>query len=320
MEYNNSIKRKINQYFKERWGAKDYRNGWLKADCPFCGKHKFGINISKSKANCFSCGDHKSPLRVIGILEELETLPKIFNFLRAFEGTDFLEPKVELREWKKVELPESFKLLSLGKSILSESARNYMVGRGFNIRSLTMKGIGYCTGGKYAGYIIFPFYQNGKLIYFMSRQYLQLWVKFKNPAVEDFGIGKSMLTYNVDALLIYKKIYLVESVTNALTMGDNAVATLGKKISGYQLSMIIKSPVEEVIIGYDDDAIMESIKLGMDLINHKRVKLLLFPLKKDINQLGKKSVRKLEKNSPWLTYNDLLKLKNKHETTIYSYI
>jgi len=188
-----------------------------------------------------------------------------------------------------------------------------MKNRGFKINYLSSKGIGYCTKGPYAGFIIFPFYQGGKLIYFIGRQFIQLQEKFKNPSVEDFGIGKSMLTYNADSLIIYKKIYCVESITNCLTIGDNSVATLGKTISNYQLSLLYKSHAEELIIGYDDDAILESIKLGLKMVNFKRIKILNFPKGKDINALGKKETKEIEKKAKWLTYQDLMKLKNEHE-------
>lgn len=312
MEYSKVIKRKITQYFKEKLKLYDYRNGWLKGDCPYCGKHKFGVDVNKGRANCFACGNKLSPLKVIMELEDLETKPQLYHLLNTFEGVDFLEPKIEIREWKKVELPESFRLLSLGNSMLSELARNYMRGRGFNITSLTMKGIGYCTKGEYAGFIIFPFYQNNELIYFIGRQFIQMGERFKNPSVEDFGLGKSMLTYNVDSLLIYRKIYLVESIPNSITIGDNSIATLGKKVSNYQLSMILRSPVEDVVLGFDPDAIADTIRLALKLQPHKRVKILMLPEKKDINDIGKKATKAIEKESKWLSYNDILKLKNEY--------
>ena len=37
-----------------------YRRGWLKGDCPECGKDKkYGVNIALNRTNCFSCGYKK---------------------------------------------------------------------------------------------------------------------------------------------------------------------------------------------------------------------------------------------------------------------
>ena len=305
----NNIKRKLADYFISKYGAEPYRNGWLKMDCPWCGKHKFGVNVDRYKANCFSCGNKYSPINAIMDIEGFETKVQAFNLLKSFEGTDFLQPAVEVREWSKVILPESFRLITFGKSQMGKLARAYMRGRGFKSDYLTSKGIGYCTTGDYMGCIIFPFYQRGELIYFIGRRFIQMGEgKFKNPSVEDYGIGKSLLTYNIDSLAIYNKIYMFESIPNCLTLGDNTMGIMGKVPSTYQLSTLIRSPVEKVIIGLDDDAMPEAIKVGLKLVNYKAVKLLHFPKGEDANDIGKKATKKLEVKSPWLNYSQLLKM------------
>ena len=182
--------------------------------------------------------------------------------------------------------------------------------RGFNILSLSMQGIGYCTTGDYAGMIIFPFYKNSKLIYFIGRRFLAMGEnKFKNPDVETLGIGKSEIIYNEDALGIYQKIYVVESVINALTIGPNAIAIMGKSISGIQLSKILRSPCKQIVIGLDPDAYSHAIKLAFKLVDTKKCKLLKFPENKDVNNLGRKWVKDKEKKTPISNYNQLLVLK-----------
>lgn len=308
--YSDQIKRKIIDYFKTKFNAFDYKNGWVKMNCPDCDKLKFGVNIEESRCNCFSCGAKPAPLYYIMELEGLKTLNEVYRLLNSFEGTDYLQLEVSIkRETKQVKLPESYKLMVMGKSLMSQSARNYMRKRGFNNTTLSMMGIGYCVSGEYAGIIILPFYQNNKLVYFIGRRFIQMGgEKFKNPSVDDFGLGKSMITYNSDALQVYKKIYLVEAVLNALTMGVNGVAILGKKISNYQKSLIIRSTVKDIIICLDPDAIRETIKLAKELIQFKRVKIIIFPEKKDVNDMGKKWVKQKEREAKWLTYQDLVKL------------
>ncbi len=320
MSYSVVIRQKINHYFKEKLGMVDYKNGWMKGLCPWCGKFKFGVNIATSRANCFSCGNKYDPLKVIMEIEDLATKPEVYRLLGTFEGMEFLEPAPEIRDLIKVKLPESFRLLSIGNSELGNMARNYMANRRFDIDKLSASGIGYCTKGTYAGFIIFPFYQNNKIIYFIGRRFIQMGEKFQNPSVDDFGIGKSMITYNIDALAIYDTIAVVESITNCLTWGGNSIATLGKKVSAYQLSTIIRSPVKNIILGYDDDATTDAIRLAMKLVEYKRVKVLVFPHKQDINDLGKAKSKEIAKNTPWHSYSDLLKLRNKYEqSSQYSY-
>lgn len=288
-----------------------YRNNWLKGNCPICGAvDKYGVNITTSRTNCFKCGYKKSPIRVI---MEIEGITEYRNLLKMLEGVEGLAIKFELPEVKEVEfieLPESFMNIRFKKGAMSNMARNYLRGRGFKISTLSMKGFGYCSKGKYAGSIIIPFYYNNKLVYYSARRFVNTGEKFINPTWDEVGIGKSFVLYNWSALFIYQKVYLVESAFNAETIGDNSTALGGKKISTYQISQIIKSPVSEIIIILDPDAITEAIKLGLSLVNFKKVKVLKMPEGKDVNDTGKEYVFKLEKDSEYLSYGNLLKMQN----------
>lgn len=308
--YSDKIKKKLKEYFHDRMGMRDYNHGWMKGECPNCGKYKFGIHIESERANCFSCGPQQNLMRVIRDFENFKTNQEVYNLLKVFEGMDFARmERVEQKEIKTPKLPDSFKVLILGDSQLAHTARNYIKGRNLRIMKLSAQGIGYCTRGEYAGHIILPFYQNNKLIYFIGRQFIHLGEKFKNPNSNDFGIGKSSIIYNVDALTIYTKIYVVESVINALTIGNNAIAILGKKISSYQKSMILRSPAKEIILCLDPDAINDTIKLALELVRFKQVKIIQFPDKKDVNDMGKQYVRDREKEMDYLTYKEIMGLR-----------
>jgi len=308
---NNNIRNKLNQYFVENLGLQIYRRGWLKGNCPNCGKYKFGVNISINRTNCFSCGYNPKPIEVIADVEKLPGIPAAYKFVNIFDGTEFYEAPLEVKELKaSSSLPEDYVNIKRGKSVYAKKARNYLKKRGFNIDALSKKGFGYCTSGKYFGYIIMPFYFQGKLIYFNARDFMSYGSKFNNPLVEDFGLGKSMLMYNMDSLYIYNKCYLVESVTNSITIGDNSFAIGGKKISRYQLNYIIKSPCEKIILGLDQDGIREAIKTGFDLCMSKKIKIMQFTDNKDINDIGFKKSKKIERQSKYLNHMDLIKLKN----------
>src|SRR3990167_8956513 len=191
----NNIKRKINEYLKKRLGMFDYRNGWMKGDCPECGHDKkLGVNLGTNRSNCFVCGYNKKPIKIIMDNEGFHTYAEVMHLLNNLEGIDFkVEQNVSRMSYSKdAVLPSGFKLLKYGDSVLAKSARNYMKKRGFDIGELSMAGFGYCSDGDYFGYIIMPFYMDGKLIYFNARNYMASGPKYNNPKVEDFGIGKSV--------------------------------------------------------------------------------------------------------------------------------
>lgn len=311
MIYSLQTRKKLTTYFTKHFRLRpENRNGWMGgATCPYCDKPKMGIHPSTGRANCFYCEVPRNMAEVVMHVEKLQTWPELLNYIQAFEGTEFLSVEPIHTKLNKPILPESFTLLSLGKSYMGKLARDYMMGRGFNVNKLTMRGIGYCTNGDYMGCIILPFYQAGQLIYFTARRFVNLsGQKFKNPSLDDFGIGKSMIMYNCDSLVTYNKVYIVESVTNALTLGLNAIALGGKVISEYQLSLIVRSPVKRLTIVLDNDAHTRAIEIGMKLANFKKIKIINPPDERDVNDLGRKPIVKWEKEAPLLGYQDIYKM------------
>ena len=306
---NKIIRTKLYSYALKRLGLREYRRGWLKGNCPDCGRiDKFGMNLSRNRTNCFVCGFHPSPVRLVMDMEGFSNFQETWNYLEAYEGREYLEPIIERIERIDTVLPDGFKSLVLGDSRLAKTARNYVSGRGFDPEEMAYKGWGYGTRGDYFGYIIIPFYAGGKLIYFNGRRFVGMGPKYMNPKIEDFGLGKSLIMYNIDALALYQTIYLVEGVINAQTMGDQGVATGGKKISHYQISMLIKSDVENVIILLDPDAMEDAIKVSLELTYHKNLKLIELPEGKDVNDIGQKRTLRYVNRSRWLNYNDLINL------------
>jgi DNA primase len=314
------IRGKLVTYFKTRLGMFNYKSGWMKGDCPNCGKSlKFGVNISQDRTNCFVCTYNDRPIEVVMMVEGLSDRFAVFRFLNAFEDAPLIDPYIKELVQKPAELPEGFTLLSMGTSQVSKIARSYMRGRGFNVKELSLQGVGYCARGPYKMRIILPFYAAGRLIYFNARQFIEIGAKFKNPKIEDFGIGKNMLMYNIDALSIYTTIYLVESVTNALTLGSNAIAIGGKVLSGYQLSKILKSKIKRVIVILDNDATDYAIQIALKICNYKKTKVVIMPDEKDVNDRGRKEVKRMTKETPWGNYSYFLKLKFQYEKTLDSH-
>lgn len=305
--FNADFKNKLYGYFTQRMGMEDYTRGWLKGDCPACGKtFKFGVQIARNKTNCFVCGYNDKPLEVIMEQEDLKDIHEVRKYLKTFEGATYLELPTELREeLPEVNLPEGYQLVGISNNRTSQIITGYLKKRGFNIHKLMALGWGYTVVGSHKMRIIIPYYQAGKLIYYNARQFIDVGPKFLNPSEEQIGIGKSLILYNVDALALYNKVYLVESATNAATMGLNGVALGGKILSNYQLSTIINSPVEKIVVILDPDAKKEALKACLKLVNYKKVKVLIWDGEKDVNDLGRDWVKKLEKKTPWHTYQDI---------------
>jgi len=308
--FNKDITDRLYNYFQQRMGFYDYRNGWMKGDCPICGKEdKFGIHLGNNSTNCFVCGSRPSILKIVADNESLTHYRDIMIFLKAYEGSEYFYKQVEITLPSSVELPDGFKLITDDSCYLGKLANKMVRRRGFKPKDLALKGFGYCTEGKYLGYLIMPFYHNGKLVYFHARRVIDHGPKFNNPEREEVGIGKSMALYNLDSLYIYDSIYMVESVMNAETLGDQGVAGGGKLWSDYQLSLVMRSNVQEVIIIMDPDAVKESLRYCFYFIGHKEIKNIILPEGNDVNDMGKDYVIDLVNKTEYLNYTSLMKMK-----------
>ena len=110
-----------------------------------------------------------------------------------------------------VEMPKGYTPILEGEGILGKRARSYLTERGFDLTVLDRAGIGYCNehglvdkendiDEDFFGYIIVPFKRNGLLVYYIGRDYIGNFLRYKNPAVEKFNVGKGDLLFNEDAL------------------------------------------------------------------------------------------------------------------------
>lgn len=314
MKITSKFKSQLYTYFTKRLGAFNYKHGWLRVPvCPYCGRQeKLGINLSLYRTNCFRCGEHPSPAQLVMDIENLDTWSELTALLNNgdYNELEFHEEKIELPERKEVNLPEGFQNIKFGNSQLAKSIRGYMVKRGFNIDKLSKLGIGYCNEGNLFGYLIIPFYYKSELRYYNARNVLGSGPRYNNPNKDNTGLGKEFLIYNFDALFMYRTVYLCEGALNALTMGEQGIATMGKAVSAYQVNQIIKSPVEHIIILLDPDAKLYAINLALKLVNYKKIKVVFLPDGKDVNDLGRNKTMSYVWSTRYQDYQDLVAIRN----------
>lgn len=314
------LQNKLYAYFKSRLGMYDYTKGWIKGTCPSCGRpDKFGVHLGMYRTNCFVCGYHERPLYVVATVEDIP-VGEVRRYLGVFEGYEYREPTVEEKQFKPISLPPGFKLLSNKHGSIAGIMRNYIKNkRGLDPDVLARKGFGYCIEGALFGYLIMPYHVDGRLVYYATRNVIGSGPKFDNPDSEEYGIGKSILIYNKDALYYYEHVFMVESIMNSETIGENSLALGGKKISKHQLHDFITSPCQRITIILDPDAWTEALQLALKLVNYKRVRLVKLPEGYDVNKLGHEKTMRLVYKQHYLTYPQILSLKHEYERSEASY-
>ena len=323
-------KRKLYTFFKNRYILRKPSNGWYPFDCPFCvdgdSKAKHAVNFEYEFTKCWVCGFRG---RVIDFVMESERL-------EYFQAKAILQEQEEARidlevleglvmnstESNEVILPHGYVGLLEGTGVLGKRARTYLMGRGFDIEVLDSMGFGYCNqkcendDDNYFGYIIVPFKKRGKLQYFLGRDFVGNFRRYKNPATEKFGIGKSELVFNEDALELYKRVFVLEGWSDAMTIGKEATATLGWSLSSAQKSKYMKSRAEELCFVADKGFYKKAVEVAMNFLDVKKVVKVVSlenepgaeDENKDVNAIGIERFWELYKQTEPLTFEAALNL------------
>jgi hypothetical protein len=209
-----------------------------------------------------------------------------------------------------------------GDTILGERARKYLSGRGFDLDYLDAAGFGYCRekdknkDDNYYGYIIIPFKRKGILRYFIGRDYIGNYLRYKNPPQERYGIGKSELVFNEDALELRSTNFIAEGWADAMTMGRGGISTQGWSMSKEQKFACHSSSAERFVFLPDIGFYKQAVKLAREFMDKREVYVVDFAAagytieskKKDVNDIGRAKVVELIKKTPPLTEKLAMKI------------
>ena len=321
-------------YFQYHHGIRKHSNHWYAFECTFCndGKKKMAVNPHYENVKCFKCGYSDNVTNYVMGDQGLsygQAKRYVLNLdidhikLSMLDNTNGSTHKVTL-----IDLPKGFIPLNQGDGVLSDRARKYITDRGLNLSLLTKMGVGYVKTSNeddpdedYFGRIIIPFKRRGRLIYYVGRDFLGTqYLRYKNPKESVVGIGKSQLLYNEDALFQYDDVWLFEGWSDALTVGQNATASLGWKLSPTQIHKLRGGNYKNLIYVPDAGKLPngslvyhQAINQAAQLIDYKRIKILdLNPFGKnmDANKLGLSKLLSVEQKTPYLdSMSDVIKLR-----------
>jgi len=274
----------LKDYLGKVWQTSE---GW-KADCPKCGRQKkLYWNEAKQCGICFHAGCAWSR----GVY--------LKRALAHFTTDGLVVPHapevVESSKDSEVKLPEEFRLIRDFDRSMSETLYAYLISRGIPISVAKAANIGYCESGRFWGYLIFPLLNDeGEVVYWQARRFKNREPKFYNPKASN----KSELVYRISSSIRPRRIIVVESIINALTLesvgtaGSTCImAILGKTISEKQIqyAMQFEKRLTEIIVALDGDARSEAVDIAEKFWSEWRgaVKVAPIPDGEDINSLGR---------------------------------
>lgn len=258
--------------------------------CPYCHKRgmredasgHLGINTRLNKAHCVRCGwghgnaaswlekfDIHITVSVVDVIRETDSLKKIFDKKKVqFDSTT-------------TPLPKEFSRITKDQN---DSFTESLTRKGISIGQMLSNGIGYCESGAYDGYVIFPFLEDGEVVYFQGRAaYPDLLSdpkkKKKNPESRN-GMGKNAWLYGIHRAKKGCKMVLVEGTLDQISAQsffdrnyDNVtvVSIQGTSLSfpspdrhplNSQWGKIAYFDPEEVMVMLDDDAYKKAVELS----------------------------------------------------------
>lgn len=269
------------------------RKNILVPNCPFCGHdgNKYGIYIGRDIAkkrfgmsNCYHCnrrfGSLKETLKALG-REDL--IPK--------ETVDLDDTETDISAFLDDEIDDNLKVVTLPKGYKRCYKHSYLKSRGWVMDDFEYFPVGTNRGidREFQDYVILEVRDGGRCVGYVGRSVLSKEEintynsrhhykirRYKNSD-ESNGNGFSKLLYNYDAIepMMTHSVILCEGpfdvvgLNRKLELYDNKsivpVATFGKKISQEQMYKLQKKGIEQVVIGYDNDAKETTAKIAMEL-------------------------------------------------------
>jgi hypothetical protein len=286
-------------------GHKHARAGWVNTECPFCsgnpGLH-LGWNIADEYFLCWRCGWHPPVIT----LSELLHLPfyEIYPIIEQYGvNRTILQHRIE--EKRKFEFPS-------GTSYLKPSHKKYLINRGFDPNKLQERWFLSGTGPfsklgslSYKFRIIIPFYWNGEIVSFDSRDITDKQQnRYQACPAEYESVGHKQILYGDQEAWNPKIGICVEGPTDVWRLGELAFATSGIKYTESQVK-IMASIFKRIAVVYDDDpqAQVQAKKL-VDELKLRDVNAWNIQIKGDPGDLTQKEARELLK----LIRNDKTKI------------
>jgi DNA primase len=300
----------------ESWVARHFeyrrRKGGqeLKICNPFDGdtNYKFNINTLKGVCHDWRPGHQRFDGPFLRFVQKWKNI----TFYEALQdvcgqGVDLrsiLQPKLkDIKEEEEVQiepdvsLPEEAKSFrDPGESKLKQIALTYLNSRGINSETAAKYDLHYGVDRIY-----FPYYEYGVQVYWQAR--LIHTKMFDFPALEKTGgVGKENYLYGFDTCEPSQPVFIVESIIDAITLGDGTVATGGASMQKVQCRKVRAIGPSVIVLAPDRDyegimSIQKNAEL-LESVQDTEVKFVIPPEPyKDWNEMRDSKPRQYAENN-----------------------
>ena len=279
-------------------------------NCLMCDdkRKRMYVNLHTHRVYCHNCGYSAT---FIGLMKDLENISydRAIERYKDVKGSAYIpeDVLVELSKnlilgdvshsisMRPIPLPEEYIPLNFkSRNPVMKSAIKYlMLNRKISIRQMKTHDFGICLDGEYKNRVIIPIKEAGEHKFFVGRAIgNNVKMKEKSPSNESYQISKSQVIFNIDnASALYNSCVLSEGIFDALSFGDIGSSLLGKRMSDYQLAILLDYRsllTNGVYIALDGDARKDALDMARELYNYFPVHLINLPKDEDPNSYYKK--------------------------------
>lgn len=193
-------------------------------------------------------------------------------------------------------------------------AYKYLISRGITQEKIDRFGLTYSLEPPYHFRIIVPFYEGGRLVYFVARTYIDETsggLKILNPPVSNTRyIPRNEVIFNYNGIIGQSWCTICEGVFDAMT-APNGIAILGKYMSEQQMLKLKSLEIKTVVVMLDKDAEKDALKLSWDGLKKWGfvVKFCKMPHGKDPNSIGEEECKKFINHAKELDLKEYVKNK-----------
>lgn len=228
--------------------------------CPFCQASHLHVNYDKGGwgvALCHGCDYRTRDLRRL-VRDAFGYMPKNIQRLLdrsvlAIDVEKLLKEEVEAAD-EPVPLPDSFRRIPYRKQRGPGSLiRSYIINRrGFTYDDIDRFGVGYIEDPEHEayGYAIFPFWVNGRCVYWQGRRVFGHGPKSYNPP----SSTKKSLLYGYDQAVSRKLGFIAEGPFDVWAWGAGGLGLTGVTLHPAQLRALCLMRFEKIIVCLDADA------------------------------------------------------------------
>jgi len=271
-------------------GANEEQFGEWVLTCPTCGKEKLVVNVRKKTWHCWVCQKLVTVQTANGPKLKAESGGGgLLDLLQLLENCDrkravsllFAGALFTAKELDQITHSDFYGDL-FGPSLsaptigLPPNARAidgwlpYLSERNISWQDVQSFRLFWCDQGRFANRLVFPVFEDGRLVYWQARAMWKLGPNEKkvlNPRAHDGAATSGEVLLNLDVARQFPRVCITEGPIDCVHTGYDAVATFGKKISPVQIAKLIHAGVKSVDLMWDGPSPREPQGAWPDMVN-----------------------------------------------------